>query len=92
MQVKVRAFAGFREILGGEMEIELAEGATMHLLLRSLCMKNHRFEEEAFNPSGDIKDHLLLMINRKRIDPAGGLQISLYEGDEVAVLPPAAGG
>ena len=28
MMVKVRSFAGFRHILGKEMEIELAEGAS----------------------------------------------------------------
>lgn len=92
MQVTVKAFASFREILGGEMEMELEEGATLQFLLKSLSLKNHRFEEEAFNPSGEPRDHLLLMINRKRIDPAGGLQVSLCEGDEVAVFPPAAGG
>jgi molybdopterin synthase sulfur carrier subunit len=92
MQVKVRAFASFREILGGEMDVELAKGATMHFLLSSLAMNNPRFKEEAFSHSGEPRDHLLLMINRKRIDPAGGLQISLCEGDEVAVFPPVSGG
>jgi molybdopterin synthase sulfur carrier subunit len=90
--VKVRAFASFREILGGDMDVELAEGATMQFLLSSLSMDNPRFKEEAFSPSGEPRDHLLLMINRKRIDPAGGLQIPLCEGDEVAVFPPASGG
>jgi molybdopterin synthase sulfur carrier subunit len=92
VRVKVRAFASFREILGGDMEIELAEGATMEALLVSLSMKSRRFEEEAFNPSGDLKGHLLLMINRKRIDPAADLQITLCQGDEVALFPPVAGG
>jgi molybdopterin synthase sulfur carrier subunit len=92
MRVKVRAFASFREILGGDLEMELPEGATMESLLLSLSMKNRRFEEEAFAPSGELKDHLLLMINRKRIDLAEGLQVTLCHGDEVAVFPPFAGG
>jgi molybdopterin synthase sulfur carrier subunit len=92
LRVKVRAFASFREILGGETEVEIPEGATMHFLLQSLSMKDRRFEEEAFAPSGEPRDHLYLMINRKRINPAGGLQISLCEGDEVAIFPPVAGG
>ena len=39
MRVKVRSFAGFRHILGKEMEVELAEGARIDCmdLLDALC-------------------------------------------------------
>jgi len=36
MLVKVRSFAGFRNILGKEMEVELAEGARVEDLLNAL--------------------------------------------------------
>jgi molybdopterin synthase sulfur carrier subunit len=92
VRVKVRTFSSFREILGGDMEMELPEGATMQSLILFLSVKNPRFEEEAFNHSGELKGHLLLMINRKRIDPAADLEVTLCHGDEVALFPPVAGG
>lgn len=90
MKIKVRAFASFREVLGRETDQEMDEGSTVKDLLDNLAASNQRFKAEAFHSSGDLKNYVLLMKNRKRIDPSGLEE--LKDGDEVAVFPPVAGG
>jgi molybdopterin synthase sulfur carrier subunit len=92
MQVKVMAFAAFREILGRERAVELKGEATVRELLEALAAISPRFKEAAFEPSGALRDYVLLMVNRKRIDPEQDLDRILAEGDELAVFPPLAGG
>jgi len=92
MKIKVRGFASFREILGREQDLEIGEGATAADLLEMVASGNKRFKEAAFEESGQLRDYVLLMINRKRIDPLQDLAMELREGDELAVFPPVAGG
>jgi molybdopterin synthase sulfur carrier subunit len=93
MRIKILAFAGFREILGKERELEVREGATVGEALLALGQMLPRFQEEAFeHPSGALRDYVLLMVNRKRIDPVHDLSRPLQEGDEMAIFPPVAGG
>ena len=92
MLVKVLAFAGLREILGKERELEIRETATVAELLSGLASANAAFKEAAFDDSGDLRDYVLLMVNRKRIDPCRDLSRELHEGDELALFPPVAGG
>lgn len=93
MRIKILAFAGFREILGKERELEVREGATVGEALLALGQMLPRFQEEAFEPpSGALRDYVLLMVNRKRIDPVHDLAKQLQEGDELAIFPPVAGG
>ena len=92
MRVKVIAFAGFREILGKERELDVKEAATVKELLQVLAAGSPRFREEAFEESGAVRDYVLLMVNRKRIDPQQELARVLVDGDELAVFPPLAGG
>ena len=92
MRVKVAAFASFREILGRERALEIRDGSTVKELLDELAAASPRFREEAFEPSGALRDYVLLMVNRKRIDPQQELARVLVDGDELAVFPPLAGG
>lgn len=91
MRIKVLAFAGFREILGKEIFLELEEGSTVKDLLENLSSSSQGLKEAAFDDSGCLKDYVLLMVNRKRID-ASHLGAQLKDGDEVAIFPPVAGG
>lgn len=92
MLVKVLAFASFREILGKERGLEVKEAATVKELLDELAAVSSRFKETAFDESGALRDYVLLMVNRKRIDPIQDLSRPLQEGDELAIFPPLAGG
>jgi len=88
----VLAFASFREILGKERELHLKESATVKDLLEELAVARPAFKEAAFDDTGALRDYVLLMVNRKRIDPTQDLSRQLEEGDELAVFPPLAGG
>ena len=92
MKVKVLAFAAFREILGREREVELKEKASVKELLDYLASIVPGFREAAFGPNGLLRDYVLLMVNRKRIDPEKDLCQTLADGDELAIFPPLAGG
>ena len=81
MRINVRAFASFREILGRELALDLMEGATVQDLLQVLAAGNDRFREAAFDSSGVVKDYVLLMKNKKRIDSP---YAELRAGDDVA--------
>jgi molybdopterin synthase sulfur carrier subunit len=92
MIVRIRAFANFRDILGKDMKVEVKEGSTVKDLLDGLTSSQQRLQSALFDESGQIREYVILMKNRKNINSLSGLDTQLADGDEVALLPPAAGG
>lgn len=92
MIVRIKAFANFRDILGRDLEVRLEDGSTVKELLDSLCETHQRMKSAIFDESGRVREYVVLMKNRKDIDSLEGLKTKLSEGDEVAILPPVAGG
>jgi len=81
MKIKIRLFARYRELIGSpETNLEVQSGIT------SGTFKN---QIENFFPQ--LKNHapnLLIAINGEFVDS----NLTLKEGDEVAILPPLSGG
>ncbi len=92
MIIHVRSFASFRDILGKELSVELKDGSTVKDLLDDLIATRQRLKSAIFDESGKVREYVILMKNRKNIESLGGLDTELTEGDEVAILPPVAGG
>jgi molybdopterin synthase sulfur carrier subunit len=92
MIIHVRSFASFRDILGKELSVELKDGSTVKDLLENLISTRQRLKSAIFDESGKVREYVILMKNRKNIESLGGLDTELAEGDEVAILPPVAGG
>ncbi len=92
MIIHVRSFASFRDILGKELSVELKDGSTVKDLLDDLIATRQRLKSAVFDESGKVREYVILMKNRKNIESLGGLDTELAEGDEVAILPPVAGG
>jgi len=77
MKIRVLLFAGLREKTGqGEMTLDLAKGSCVSDLKKSLTLEDMAWQSLAF------------AVNQTYA-PADTL---LKEGDEVALIPPVAGG
>ncbi|HWQ18980.1 MAG TPA: MoaD/ThiS family protein [Methanotrichaceae archaeon] len=87
MQVEVRPYAGFKSRLGGDRNVELAEGATAGDLLKALP----RAGEVLFEGSG-LKDDVNILVNGQNIDNLDGLQTRLDDRDVVVIFAAAIGG
>ncbi len=92
MMVHIRAFANFKDILGRDRDTEVQEGSTIGDLLQSLISTNRNLRTAIFDEAGNVREYVIIMKNRKNIESLKGLSTVLNEGDEVAILPPVAGG
>jgi molybdopterin synthase sulfur carrier subunit len=91
MLVKVRSFAGFRNILGKEMEVELAEGSRVEDLLKALCSLKVALGPFLFDEKG-LREDVNIFVAGKNIASLESLRTMLTEGDEVALFPAVIGG
>jgi len=90
-EITVRAFARFREMFGAETALSVPSGATVSDALVQFAETVPAAKSELFE-SGVIKNHIVLMYNRERIDAEDAAEISLEDGDEVVLYPPVSGG
>ncbi|HEX6939786.1 MAG TPA: MoaD/ThiS family protein [Longimicrobiales bacterium] len=81
MRIRLLFFALYRDLAGtGEMDVELPAGATVAALVRAVRARGGRLAALPEAPA--------VAVNRVY----AGLDTPLGEGDEVALLPPVAGG
>ncbi len=92
MKILVLAFAGFREVIGERLVLDIPEGSTLTALLASLTSRSTETREALFDEHGVLKGHVIIMVNKKRQNRTDLGKQLLHEGDEVAIYPPVAGG
>ena len=92
MNVTVRTFADFREILGNEFMLSVPEGETMRELLQLLGKKNATFLPKVLEDDGQLRPYINILENGRNIKFLNGLETRLVDGDIVAIFPPVAGG
>jgi molybdopterin synthase sulfur carrier subunit len=92
MQVKVKAFANFREAIGKrEIEIELDSDSSVRDLLEELC-KRYDLSDLLFEEGGALQKYIKILVNGEDVVFLKGLETKLKSGDEIALFPPVAGG
>jgi molybdopterin synthase sulfur carrier subunit len=92
MKILVLAFAGFREIIGERLVLDIPDGSTLSGFLAFLASRSDETREALFDEQGLLKGHVIIMLNKKRQKRTDLGKQLLSEGDEVAIYPPVAGG
>ena len=92
MKVKVRFFARFRELLGTELIVEVAEQTTLPDLIKQITQKNIEGHQAIFDEHGHFREYVIVMRNARRVDLADADRNIVADGDDIAVFPPVAGG
>jgi molybdopterin synthase sulfur carrier subunit len=92
MKVLVRAFAGFRDVMGERTSYVLPENSDLSALLSLIASRSEESRILLFDDQGRLRGHVILMVNRKRVSRDAIGALSLSDGDEVALYPPVAGG
>jgi len=91
MTIKAKFFAYFRDLFGGrDRDLAVGEGATVGDALTVLCDTPER-RREIFT-GGEIKPHLVVMLNGVPIQSLKGMSTPLAPGDTLAIFPIMGGG
>jgi molybdopterin converting factor subunit 1 len=81
MRIQILLFAVYRDVTGiRELTVDVAAGTDALGALAELRSRDHRFAA--------LPDRPAIAVNREYAD----LETQLHEGDELALIPPVAGG
>lgn len=92
--VRVRFFSALKTLTNGDQETKVENAKTVGEVLDSLTLKyGKRLAKGIFDPkTGQVKRYIIVSVNGKDIRHLKGLETSIEDSDEVAILPAAAGG
>ncbi len=92
MRITVKAFAGLRDILGKEREVEARAGETVREFLAALDDAFPGFHEIMFERDGRLRPQNMVLVNGRNIAFLEGLDTVLEKGDILDLFPAAGGG
>lgn len=93
--VKVQTIYELKRILGRrEVELPISQGSTLKDLLGEMVEAwGDELASRLFEPDGQrLLSHIRILVNGQSIGFLDGMETVLQDGDEVLILPPAAGG
>jgi molybdopterin synthase sulfur carrier subunit len=92
MQLELRFFATFREVVGAKtVEREFPDGSTVGEVLADLEKRHEGLVGELL-VDGDLKPQINVLKNGREVLHMDGIETELDDGDRLSVFPPVAGG
>jgi molybdopterin synthase sulfur carrier subunit len=95
INVKVKVFATFRDILGlKETDLQFPSNITVRSLVQTLSNKysQGKLERQVFDESGKVQKYVKILVNGRDVDFLDGPSTQLKDGDILAMFPPVGGG
>lgn len=91
--ITVQGYLTFKEPVG-KRQVSLPAGSTLRDSLAYLRRDiGVPFEAQAYNPSGELSEHIAILLNGMHYRHLpDGLDTLLKDGDQVSIFPPLAGG
>ncbi len=74
------------------MEVEVPFGSTVLQVVQKVAEIGGAKLKDLILRNGGIDGNLIVMLNKKDVSTLGGIDISVSEGDEIALLPHVQGG
>jgi len=93
MIVRFKSFGPIRRLLDEQiMEVEVPSGSTVLQVVQKVAEIGGAKLKDLILKNGGIDGNLIVMLNKKDVSTIGGIEISVSEGDEIALLPHVQGG
>ena len=92
ISITVKTFAAIREVADAVIVLDIAEGATIRMLLDTLTARYDGLGELLFTETGDLRKLVNILKNGRNIHFLEGLDTIIEQGDVIALFPPVAGG
>ncbi|EHQ35544.1 MoaD/ThiS family protein [Methanoplanus limicola] len=90
MKVEFQAFARYKDVFGPGGEVSLPDGTTIKGAL--LIFAEEKKSRETLFDGDEIRDDVLIMLNRQRVDAESADGIIPEDGDKIIIYPPVSGG
>lgn len=92
MNVTIRFFAQFRERFGPVHELTVPADTRLLDVLREIAGRTPDGGAELFAPDGRLRDYVIVMMGAGRVDHDRVEEMTVRDGETIAVFPPVAGG
>jgi len=93
MLVRFKSFGPIRRLLEKQLiEVEVPEGATVLQVIQIVADLGGSALKDLIMKNGKIDGNLIVMFNKKDVSTIGGVEISVSDGDEIALLSHVQGG
>ena len=91
MGAKVRIPVAFRKYVKNQTEIDV-EGDTLGKVMAGLIETIPEIKGKLYDDDGQIRKYLNIYINQKDVRYLNGVNSSVKDGDEIALIPTVVGG
>ncbi|TFG29219.1 hypothetical protein EU527_16210 [Candidatus Thorarchaeota archaeon] len=91
--IRFKSFGPIRRHIGKQViQLDLPEGSTVFQVIQAVLELGDQSLRDLILDQGKISGNLIVILNKKDVSTLGGVDISVNEGDEIALLPHVQGG
>lgn len=92
MKVSISVFGMHKNINENLLQMRIPEQSSVKTLITEFVFNHLTDPDLVIDKEGNLKRHLIIQVNKKRVVPGKAAEYMLKEGDEVTVYPSVSGG
>ncbi|MBE0525516.1 hypothetical protein E4H12_11130 [Candidatus Thorarchaeota archaeon] len=93
MLVRFKSFGPIRRLLDRQLiEVEVPSGSSVLQVVQIVAEIGGAKLKDLILKNGRIDGNLIVMLNKKDVSTIGGVELVVFEDDEIALLPHVQGG